>query len=40
MCHSIQIELGLKRNIFMENDTIISLTVLFQHLLYAEILSE
>ena len=33
-------ELGLKCYIFMENDKIISLTNLFQHLLSAEILSE
>ena len=33
-------ELGSKSYIFMENDKIISLTNLFQHLLSAEILSE
>ena len=33
-------ELGLKSYIFMENDKMISLTNLFQHLLSAEMLSE
>ena len=33
-------ELGSKSYIFMENDKIISLTNLFQHLLSAEILSQ
>ena len=40
ICHSPRSELGSKSYIFMENDKIISLTNLFQHLLYAEILSE
>ena len=33
-------DLGLKSYIFIENDKIISLTDLFQHLLSAETLSE
>ena len=38
--HPSRSELGSKSYIFMENDKIISLTNLFQHLLSVEILSE
>ena len=40
ICHSIQICIGLKSHICMEDGKIISLTNLFQHSRLADILSE